>query len=178
MLQARLARLQKADVSGVHPENQADAWNEIEFEIEVLEAALAHLEAAPSGEGAKKQLLDELVGATKSLLAELDKGNIKIIWQECYFAGEEGNLDYMRLILDRLKAQPLEAAKQGEALDLHELREAAGETGNGVCPHAYPLCPHCQPPASQGGCEPGCLVCAHNRARQAALAPTVNKEER
>jgi hypothetical protein len=50
MLQARLARLQKTDVSGVHPENQADAWNEIEFEIEVLEAALAHLAAAQQRE--------------------------------------------------------------------------------------------------------------------------------
>ena len=91
------------------------------------------------------------------------------------------------------EAQP-PASQGGEALDLHELREAAGETGNGVCPHAYALCPHCQPPASQGvdlmtawlqGYESGVHDAEHPTLQpafnpyedKAAPAPSVNKGE-
>ena len=87
-----------------------------------------------------------------------------------------------------------QAAPSGEALDLHELREAAGEAGNGVCPHAYALCPHCQPPASQGvdlmtawlqGYESGVHDAEHPTLQpafnpyedKAAPAPSVNKGE-
>ena len=78
----------------------------------------------------------------------------------------------------------LEAAPSGEALDLHKLRE----TGNGVCPHAYALCPHCQPPASQGGealrdaaeyFRDRCLPHPETPEwlqHSAALSPSVNKE--
>ncbi len=72
--------------------------------------------ASTEGEAPEQQLLSELIVAAKSLLSELDKGSIKIIWQKGTWAGEEGNLSYLRLILERLAATPTppSASTEGE----------------------------------------------------------------